>query len=325
MLKQRYAIMALLFATWLLGGCGGENSLQPGSPSEPQETASVTLSIYTGREISRAVGLPGDPGTSPELPDAIENINLFMYVEPKNGAAAYMEHYYIELPESTAYYEFQAIDVPKCTASFYAIVNAGSHYEWDALSTEDEVMALTTIATPSRDLYAGTLLDLELVQMKHSGVIDAGLVASKVDIMYNIGTAISNYNAKPAGQKEHGDCTSAKVVSLKLKNVPKEGKFFAVRSNDPVVDHVVSLTGNSGPGQSAWINGRYDCYLYDSGTLDIELVVQSVYADTYVKMTTYNIHVDTPEDLAVAPYYLLRFDVVGFTQTEYNYRWTASI
>ena len=45
---------------------------------------------------------------------------------------------------------------------------------------------------------------------------------------------------------------------------------------------------------SAWINGRYDCYLYDSGTLDIELVVQSVYADTYVKMTTYNIHVDTP-------------------------------
>ena len=236
-----------------------------------------------------------------------------------------MEHYYIELPESTAYYEFQAIDVPKCTASFYAIVNAGSHYEWDALSTEDEVMALTTIATPSRDLYAGTLLDLELVQMKHSGVIDAGLVASKVDIMYNIGTAISNYNAKPAGQKEHGDCTSAKVVSLKLKNVPKEGKFFAVRSNDPVVDHVVSLTGNSGPGQSAWINGRYDCYLYDSGTLDIELVVQSVYADTYVKMTTYNIHVDTPEDLAVAPYYLLRFDVVGFTQTEYNYRWTASI
>ena len=155
-------------------------------------------------------GLPGDPGTSPEMPDAIENINLFMYVEPKNGAAAYMEHYYIELPESTAYYEFQAIDVPKCTASFYAIVNAGSHYEWDALSTEDEVMALTTIATPSRDLYAGTLLDLELVQMKHSGVIDAGLVASKVDIMYNIGTAISNYNAKPAGQKEHGDCTSAK-------------------------------------------------------------------------------------------------------------------
>lgn len=290
-----------------------------------QETASVTLSIYTGREISRAVGLPGDPGTSPEMPDAIENINLFMYVEPKNGAAAYMEHYYIELPESTAYYEFQAIDVPKCTASFYAIVNAGSHYEWDALSTEDEVMALTTIATPSRDLYAGTLLDLELVQMKHSGVIDAGLVASKVDIMYNIGTAISNYNAKPAGQKEHGDCTSAKVVSLKLKNVPKEGKFFAVRSNDPVVDHVVSLTGSSGPGQSAWINGRYDCYLYDSGTLDIELVVQSVYADTYVKMTTYNIHVDTPEDLAVAPYYLLRFDVVGFTQTEYNYRWTASI
>lgn len=98
-----------------------------------------------------------------------------------------------------------------------------------------------------------------------------------------------------------------------------------MRSNDPVVDHVVSLTGNSGPGQSAWINGRYDCYLYDSGTLDIELVVQSVYADTYVKMTTYNIHVDTPEDLAVAPYYLLRFDVVGFTQTEYNYRWTASI
>ena len=98
MLKQRYAIMALLFATWLLGGCGGENSLQPGSPSEPQETASVTLSIYTGREISRAVGLPGDPGTSPEMPDAIENINLFMYVEPKNGAAAYMEHYYIELP-----------------------------------------------------------------------------------------------------------------------------------------------------------------------------------------------------------------------------------
>lgn len=186
-------------------------------------------------------------------------------------------------------------------------------------------MALTTIATPSRDLYAGTLLDLELVQMKHSGVIDAGLVASKVDIMYNIGTAISNYNAKPAGQKEHGDCTSAKVVSLKLKNVPKEGKFFAVRSNDPVVDHVVSLTGNSGPGQSAWINGRYDCYLYDSGTLDIELVVQSVYADAYVKTTTYNIHVDTPEDLAVAPYYLLRFDVVGFTQTEYNYRWTASI
>ena len=140
--------MALLFATWLLGGCGGENSLQPGSPSEPQETASGTLSIYTGREISRAVGLPGDPGTSPEMPDAIENINLFMYVEPKNGAAAYMEHYYIELPESTAYYEFQAIDVPKCTASFYAIVNAGSHYEWDALSTEDEVMALTTIATP---------------------------------------------------------------------------------------------------------------------------------------------------------------------------------
>ena len=126
MLKQRYAIMALLFATWLLGGCAGENSLQPGSPSEPQETASVTLSIYTGREISRAVGLPGDPGTSPEMPDAIENINLFMYVEPKNGAAAYMEHYYIELPESTAYYEFQAIDVPKCTASFYAIVNAGS-------------------------------------------------------------------------------------------------------------------------------------------------------------------------------------------------------
>ena len=103
--------MALLFATWLLGGCGGENSLQPGNPSEPQETASVTLSIYTGREISRAVGLPGDPGTSPEMPDAIENINLFMYVEPKNGAAAYMEHYYIELPESTAYYEFQAIDV----------------------------------------------------------------------------------------------------------------------------------------------------------------------------------------------------------------------
>jgi len=63
----------------------------------------------------------------------------------------------------------------------------------------------------------------------------------------------------------------------------------------------------------------------NSGTLDIELVVQSVYADTYVKTTTYNIHVDTPEDLAVAPYYLLRFDVVGFTQTEYNYRWTASI
>jgi len=111
--------MALLFATWLLGGCGGENSLQPGSPSEPQETASVTLSIYTGREISRAVGLPGDPGTSPEMPDAIENINLFMYVEPKNGAAAYMEHYYIELPESTAYYEFQAIDVPKCLVLCY--------------------------------------------------------------------------------------------------------------------------------------------------------------------------------------------------------------
>ena len=138
-----------------------------------------------------------------------------------------MEHYYIELPESTAYYEFRAIDVPKCTASFLCYRQCRQSLRMGCrVETEDEVMALTTIATPSRDLYAGALLDLELVQMKHSGVMNAGLVASKVDIMYNIGTAISNYNAKPAGQKEHGDCTSAESRFIEVEKCTQRGKIL---------------------------------------------------------------------------------------------------
>ncbi len=321
---MRYTIWTVVLFAWLFVGCGGDSSVL-NEPALRPETTSMTLNIYTGQAASRAVTLPGDPGTSPDMPGPIENIHLFMYVEPKDGSAAYMEHYYIELPESTTYYVFNAIDVPKCIASFYAIVNAGRHDEWEALSTEAEVLALTTTEPPSRNLYAGTLLDLELVQVRHSGTIDAGLVASKVDIMYNIGTAIVNYNAKPTIQKEHGNCTSAKVVSLKLKNVPAEGYFFSVRSNVGVPGNTINMSGATAPGQSAWINGRYDCYLYDSGMLEIELLVQSEYEDSTEKTTSYNIQVDTPVDLAVAPYYLLRFDVVGFSQTEYNYRWTASI
>ncbi len=324
-MKKWYTIWTVVLLAGLLCSCGGKDSAMSEEPVLPQETTSMTLNIYTGQALSRAVTLPGDPGVSPDMPGPIENIHLFMYVEPKDGSASYMKHYYIELPESTTYYQFQAIDVPKCIASFYAIVNAGPHNEWELLSTEAEVLALTTTATPSRNLYAGTLLDLELVQVRHSGVIDAGLVASKVDIMYNIGTAITNYNAKPLGQKEHGDCVSAKVVSLSLNNVPQVGKYFAVRSNTSVQGNQINLTGVSGPGQAAWINGRYDCYLYDSGSLDIILVVESVYADNFVKNTTYNVHIDTPTDLTDAPYYLLRFDVVGFTQTEYNYRWIVSV
>ena len=53
--------------------------------------------------------------------------------------------------------------------------------------------------------------------------------------------------------------------------------------------------------------------------------MSSTYTDGYEQITVYNVHIDTPADLAVAPYYLLRFNVVGFSQTEYNYRWTASV
>lgn len=324
-MKPRYTILTLLSLLWLLVGCGGDNSLQPDDLSVPQEKTAMTLSIYTGGNVSRAVDLPGDPGTSPDLPGSIKNIHLFMYVEPANGNAPYMEHHYFVVPEETVYYEFQGLYLPECTVSFYAIVNAGAHSEWNALSTVDEVLALTTIATPSRDLFAGTLLDLAVTKTNHSGLIEAGLVASKVDIQYNIGSAITNYNAKQEALKEHGDCLSAKVVSLQLKNVPKMGYFFNVRGNTPEPTHTINLSGNSSPGQAAWINGRYDCYLYDSGSLDVELVVESSYADGYVKQTTYNVHVDTPADLADAPYYLLRFNVIGFSQTEYNYRWTLSI
>lgn len=325
-MKRRYTIVILLSLVGLLVGCDGDNSLQseaalPG----PQKTASMTLSIYTGSNVSRAVDLPGDPGTSPEMPGTIRNIHLFMWIEPLNGDPAYMDHLYIEVPDSTVYYVFQGIVMPESTASFYAIVNAGVHNEWDALTTVGEVLALTTIATPSRDLFAGQLLNLAVTKEQHSGLIEAGLVAAKVDVLYNIGTAITNYNAKPGAQKPNGDCVSAKVVSLQLKNVPREGYFFDVRSNTPDPSHTINLSGNSGPGQAAWINGRYDCYLYDSGSLDLSLVVQSTYADGYEKNTTYNVHIDTPQDLTVAPYYLLRFDVVGFSQTEYNYRWTTSI
>ena len=115
------------------------------------------------------------------------------------------------------------------------------------------------------------------------------------------------------------------VTSLLLKNVPRAGFFFDVHANTPDPSHTVTLTGNSGPGQAAWINGRFDSYLYDSGSLDVELTVSSTYTDGYEQKTVYNVHIDTPADLAVAPYYLLRFNVVGFSQTEYNYRWTASV
>lgn len=315
----------LLSLVGLLTGCHRESSMLPEVVPTPQKTSSMILSIYTGQNTTRSVDLPGDPGTSPDLPGSIKNIHLFMYVRPLEGGAAYMEHFYIEVPESTDYYVFQGIVAPECVASFYAIVNAGRHDEWQNLSTVDEVLALTTIATPSRDLFAGQLLDVEMTKEEHSGLIDAGLVASKVDIMYNIGTAITNYNARQEGLKPHGDCVSARVTSLLLKNVPRAGFFFDVHANTPDPSHTVTLTGNSGPGQAAWINGRFDSYLYDSGSLDVELTVSSAYTDGYEQITVYNVHIDTPADLAVAPYYLLRFNVVGFSQTEYNYRWTASV
>lgn len=325
-MKRTYTIIALLSLFGLLVGCGGDNSLQPDSlPGSQQPMSNLTLSIYTGSNVSRAVDLPGDPGVSPDMPGSIKNIHLFMYVEPANGSASYLDHFYIEVPDNIDYYVFQKIAVPECRASFYAIVNAGPHDEWEALTRVDEVLALTTQATPSRDLFAGQLLNLAINQDQHSGLIEAGLVAAKVDVLYNIGTAITNYNAKPGAEKPNGDCVSAKVVSLRLKNVPSAGYFFNVRSNTPDPDHTLNLAGDAGPGQAAWINGRYDCYLYDSGSLDLELVVKSIYTDGYEKETTYNVHVDTPQDLAVAPYYLLRFNVVGFSQTAYNYRWTTSI
>ena len=323
-MKRWYTIGMMVLLAGLLCGCGKDEPALEKQTVSP-ETTGMTLTIYTGGAVSRAVTLPGDPGTSPDMPGPIENIHLFMYIEPKDGSAAYMEHHYIELPESTTYYVFEAIDVPKCTASFYAIVNAGRHDEWAALSTEGEVVGLTTGEPPSRNLYAGTLLDLELIQVQHSGVIDAGLVASKVDIMYNIGKAISNYNALPTIQKEHGDCTLAKVVSLKLNNVPTEGHYFSVRGNSEVQGHTYWLTGVTGPERPAWINGRYDCYFYDKGWLDVELKVQSEYNDGYEKTTTYNIRVDTPADVVEAPYYLLRFDVVGFSKESYDYQLTASV
>ena len=57
----------------------------------------------------------------------------------------------------------------------------------------------------------------------------------------------------------------------------------------------------------------------------MELKVQSEYNDGYEKTTTYNIRVDTPADVVEAPYYLLRFDVVGFSKESYDYQLTASV
>lgn len=279
-----------------------------------EESAELSLHIYTNNTV-RATSLPGDPGTGTDRAQ-IRNVHLFAFLSPLSGTETEVRHIYLTIPD-TVFYVFARMSIPRCTANLYAVVNAGEKPEWDGLTKEEQVKGLVFTGTPTDTIFAGTLLNQRFAELLCHGTIYASPICSKIDLLYNLGEAITNYNNNHVGAAQ---CTAVRMVSAKMLALPSEGYYFDVNNNNRTVGNDRILVEN--PIRSQWVNGRFDCLAFDAAPdgqqvkMEMEIVVESDYSDGRTETTVYKPKLAVEGELSHAPYYLLRFNIVGFREDD---------